>query len=103
MLRDGGNELLGCEDLKVFLVAPMGHGRPVKDLAGILDRGDPSASLRTSLLLREGVSQDIFRQGLLTVPVVSGYLISGMHAESAVMPGHEFFNKPVRRLFCLQP
>ena len=43
----------------------------------------------------KGVSQDIFRQGLLPVPIVSGEVVSGMHAESAVMPGHEFFNKPV--------
>ena len=48
-----------------------------------------------NLLFREGVSQDIFRQGFLPVPVVRGDGVSGMHAETAVMPGHEFFNKPV--------
>jgi hypothetical protein len=41
MLNDGRDEFLGCEDLEVFLVAPMGHGRPVEHLAGILDTGNP--------------------------------------------------------------
>ena len=64
-----------------------GHGGAIEDLAGILDISD--------LLFGKSVSQDIFRQGLPPVPVVSGYLISCMHTETAVMPGHEFFDKPV--------
>jgi hypothetical protein len=35
MLSDGGDEFLGCEDLDVFLVAPMGHGGAIEDLVGI--------------------------------------------------------------------
>jgi hypothetical protein len=80
VLSDGGDEFLGRENLEVFLVTPMGHGRPVKNLAAILDIGN--------LLFGEGVSKDIFRQGLLAFPVISGYLISGMNAEAAVMPRH---------------
>ena len=76
------------EDLEVFLVAPMGHGGAIEDLAGILDIG-------MIFLFREGVSKDIFRQGLLTVPVVSGDAVSGMHAEAAVTPVHQFFDEPV--------
>jgi hypothetical protein len=79
----------------VFLVTPMGHGRPVKDLAGILDIGNPGSGSGTSLVFGKGVSNDIFRQGFLTVPVIRGDAVSGMHAETAVMPGHEFFDKPV--------
>ena len=37
MLSNGGDEFLGRENLEVLFVAPMGHGRPVKDLAGILE------------------------------------------------------------------
>lgn len=71
VLSDGGNEFLGGEDLEVFLVAPVSHRRPVKDLARVLQVGD--------LLFREGVSEDIFRQRLLTVPIISGYALAGMH------------------------
>lgn len=46
-----------------------------------------------NLLFREGVSQDIFRQGFLPVPVVRGDGVSGMHAETAVMPDHESFDE----------
>jgi len=34
-------------------------------------------------------------RGLLPVPVVPGDLISGRYAETAVMPGHEFFDRPI--------
>jgi hypothetical protein len=84
-LGDGCDQLFGCEDLEVFLVAPMGHAGAIENLAGIFDSGD--------LLFGKGVSQDIFRQGFLRVPVVSGSAVSGMHAESAVMPGQEFFDE----------
>jgi len=87
VLSDGGNEFLGGEDLEVFLVAPVSHRRPVKDLARVLQVGD--------LLFREGVSQDVFGQRLLTVPIISGYAIPGMHAESTVMPAHELFDELV--------
>ena len=86
MLSDGRDEFLRGKDLEVFPIAPVGHGRPVEDFAGVLQVGN--------LLLGEGVSQDIFRQRLLPLPVVSGDAVSGMDAESAVMPGHEFFDKP---------
>lgn len=56
MLSDGSDEFLGREILAVILIASMGHGRPVKELATILDIGDPSASLRTSHLFGEGGS-----------------------------------------------
>jgi hypothetical protein len=82
-------------DDPILLVASMGYGRTVEEVAGILDIGDPGSGPGTSLLLGESVSQDVFRQGLLPVPALSGYLISGMHTESAVMPSHEFFDKPV--------
>ena len=64
MLSDGGDEFRGSEDLEVFLVAPMSHGRPVKDFARVLQVGD--------LLFRKGVSEDIFRHRLLSVAVISG-------------------------------
>jgi hypothetical protein len=84
MPSDGGDEFLGGE---VLLVAPVGHAGAIDDRAGILDIGN--------LLLGEGIPQDVFRQGLLAVPIVPGDLISGMHAETAVMPGHEFFDNCV--------
>jgi len=82
---------LECEALELCLVAPMGHGAAIEELAGILDTGDPGSGSGTILLFGKSISQDIFRQGLLPVPVVSGYVIPGMHAETAVMPGHESF------------
>ena len=87
MLRDGGDEFLGGEHLEVFLVVPIGHGGAIEDLAGIFAIGD--------LLFGEGVSHDIFRKRLLPIPVVRGYAVSGVHTESTVMPGHEFFNELV--------
>jgi len=36
-------------------------------------------------------------QTLLLLPVITGYAVSGMQAESAVMPGHESFEKKYRR------
>ena len=55
----------------------MGHGRAIKDLASILQIGD--------LLLGKSVSQDVFGQRFLPVPIISGYTITGMHAESTAM------------------
>ena len=31
----------------------------------------------------------------MLLPVIWGYAVSGMHAETAVMPGHEFFDKHI--------
>jgi len=76
----------------------MGHGRPIEDLTGILDIGDPSASLRTSLLFREGVAQDIFSQSFLTVPVVGGDPVPYMDAEATVVPVHQFFDELIANL-----
>ena len=50
---------------------------------------------KSNLLFGEGVSQDMFRQRFLTVPVISGDAVSGMHAEAAVMPAHELFHELV--------
>ena len=85
MLSDGGDEFFGREDLEVLLVAPVSHAGAVEDFAGVLQVGD--------LLLGEGIPQDVFRQGLLPVSVVPGDLISGMHAETTVMPDHAFFDE----------
>ena len=81
MLSDGGNEFIGREDLEVLFVASMGHGRPVEDFAGVLQVGD--------LLLGEGVSQNIFRQGLLPIAVFPEILRSSFpstHNQSYSFP-----------------
>jgi len=85
VLGDGGDEFFSGEDFKILFVVPMGHGRAIEDLAGILDIGD--------LLFGEGVSQDVFGQRLLTIAVISGDLVSSMHTESAVAPVHQFFDE----------
>jgi hypothetical protein len=36
MVSDGGEEFLGSEELEIFLVAPMGHGRSVEDSSAIV-------------------------------------------------------------------
>ena len=85
----------GVKISKFFLFLPMSHAGPIENLAGILDIGDPGSWSGTSLLLGESISQDIFCQPLLLLPIVAGYAIPGMHAESAVMPAHEFFDELV--------
>ncbi len=87
MLSDGGDEFLGAENFKILFVAPMGHERAIEDLAGVLEVGD--------LLFRERVPHDIFGQRLLSVAVISGNLVAGMHTEAAVAPVHQFFDELV--------
>lgn len=89
MLSDGDNEFLGIYDLEVFLVVSMSHGRPVEDFAGVLQVGDPGSGSGTSHLLREGVSQNIFRQGLLPIAVFPEILRSSFpstHNQSYSFP-----------------
>jgi hypothetical protein len=87
MLSDVGDESFNGEDFKTLLVVPMSHGRATVDLAGILDIVD--------LLLREGVSQDVFDQCFLSFPIVSGYAVSGMYAEAAVAPTQQLYDELV--------
>ena len=63
----------------------MGHGRAIEDFAGVLEVGD--------LLLRERIAQDVFGHRHLTVAVISGNPVAGMHAEAAVAPVHQFFDE----------
>ncbi len=95
LLDDGGSEFFGTEDLRVLLVAPVGHGAATEDRAALLNMGDPASESGTCLLFGEGVSNEVFRQGLLPVPAVAGDPIPGMNAETAVMPGHELLNKAI--------
>ena len=76
---------------KFFLFCPW--VRPVRDLARVLQVGDPGSGSGTSLLFREGVPRDIFRRRPLTVPVISGNAVADMDAEPTVAPVHQFFDE----------
>lgn len=87
MLCDGRDEFFGGGDLEVLFVVPMCHRRTIEDFACVLQVGN--------LLLREGVSEDIFRQRLPAAAVISGDPVAGMDAESAPAPVHQFFDELV--------
>jgi hypothetical protein len=64
MVKCGGDEFLGGEKFKILFVAPMGHGRAIKDPARVLQLGDPGSGSGTSIALTFKHSQDLGAEDL---------------------------------------